>query len=87
MLARSTRSRVTPQSLATRRLVADFVAEADAGKILKRSWFNPIEWEFEGHTFFIPEHYDEYLTALYGDWKTPPPADDREMHTCNAYRL
>ena len=68
-------------------LVADFVAEADADKILKRSWFNPIEWEFEGHTFFIPEHYDEYLTALYGDWKTPPPADDREMHTCNAYRL
>lgn len=68
-------------------LVADFVAEADAGKVLRRDLFNPVEHVFEGHTFFIPEHYDEYLTALYGDWKTPPPAGDREMHTCSAYRL
>lgn len=68
-------------------LLADFVAEANPDKVLKREWFNPVECSFEGHTFFIPEHYDEYLTALYGDWQTPPPADDREAHTCNAYRL
>lgn len=30
---------------------------------------------FEGITVCVPEKYDEYLTALYGDWRTPPPVE------------
>ncbi len=70
--------RGTPPCPRDETLVADFVAEADAGKVLRRDLFNPVEHVFEGHTFFIPQHYDEYLTALYGDWKAPAPAGDRE---------
>lgn len=68
-------------------VVADLVAEANPDKVFKREWFVPLECNFEGHRFFIPEHYDEYLTVLYGDWRVPPSEDNREMHTCIAYRL
>jgi lipopolysaccharide cholinephosphotransferase len=37
--------------------------------------------EFNGETFTIPEHYDEYLTNLYGaDYMTLPPPEKREVH-------
>ena len=32
---------------------------------------------FEGIEVRVPEKSDEYLTALYGDWRTPPPIDKR----------
>ena len=39
--------------------------------------------EFEGVRVRIPEKYDEYLMRLYGDWRTPPPVDERkEIHQC-----
>ncbi len=33
---------------------------------------------FEGLTVRIPEKYDEYLTCLYGDWRTPPPPEEQK---------
>ncbi len=35
---------------------------------------------FEGHTLIGPTAVDEYLTQLYGDYMTPPPAPSRVSH-------
>lgn len=43
------------------------------------------EVEFEGSLFLAPRDFDAYLTALYGDYMTPPPADQREAHFCSAF--
>lgn len=32
---------------------------------------------YEGIKVCIPEKCDEYLTALYGDWRTPPPVEEQ----------
>lgn len=32
---------------------------------------------FEGIEVRVPEKCDEYLTAIYGDWRTPPPPEQR----------
>lgn len=33
------------------------------------------EATYEGMKVRVPEKCDEYLTALYGDWRTPPPPE------------
>ena len=35
---------------------------------------------YEGVTARVPQKYDEYLTALYGDWRTPPPPEKQKGH-------
>ena len=34
-----------------------------------------ITHKFEGYDFYIPKHYDEYLTMLYGEWRKMPPKE------------
>ena len=34
----------------------------------------------EGIKVRVPEKYEEYLTALYGDWRTPPPLEKQKGH-------
>lgn len=36
------------------------------------------ELNFEGEPFKVPAHYEDYLTALYGDYMQLPPEDQRE---------
>ena len=36
-----------------------------------------INIEFEGIPFSVPEDYDHVLTAIYGDYMTPPPENER----------
>lgn len=36
-----------------------------------------VKHKFEDAELCIPKRYDEYLTALYGDYMTPPPVDQR----------
>lgn len=43
------------------------------------------ELEFEGKRFFAPRDWDTYLTSIFGDYMTPPPASEREAHFCTAY--
>ena len=35
---------------------------------------------YEGVVVRVPEKYDDYLTALYGDWRTPPPIEKQKGH-------
>ena len=38
---------------------------------------------YEGMTVRVPEKLDEYLTSLYGDWRTPPPPEKQKgTHDC-----
>lgn len=36
--------------------------------------------KFEGLDVIIPEKYDEYLTAYYGDWRADLPSEQQEGH-------
>ena len=38
------------------------------------------ECEFEGKRYQIPESYDEWLTAVYGDYMRLPPPEQRQSH-------
>ena len=38
---------------------------------------NLFEVEFEEKKYYIPTDYDALLTALYGDYMTPPEDKDR----------
>lgn len=46
----------------------------------EKEWFEPAEMEFEGHSFIGPKHYDEILTATYGNYMELPPEDERKGH-------
>ncbi len=35
---------------------------------------------YEGMKARVPEKCEEYLTALYGDWRTPPPPEKQRGH-------
>ena len=43
-------------------------------------YFPPIKKSFEGIESFIPNDYDKYLSALYGDYMQIPPPEKREKH-------
>jgi lipopolysaccharide cholinephosphotransferase len=56
------------------------------GEIYERKKFLETEpVEFEGQTFLISKDYENYMTRLYGDYRTLPPEKDREHHVI--YRL
>ena len=44
-----------------------------------------IEKEFEKEKFMVPVGYDEYLKAIYGDYITPPPPEERLFHGYPSY--
>ena len=50
----------------------DFISAAFYGK--------GTEIEFEGVKARVPEKYDDYLSSLYGDWRTPPPPEKQKGH-------
>ena len=51
-------------------------------EIMKKDIYGePTPYQFEGLTVYGPEKYDEYLTALYRDWRKLPPEDKR----CSAH--
>lgn len=39
-----------------------------------------VDVTYEGRTLQCPRDYKMYLTALYGDYMTPPKQEDRELH-------
>lgn len=40
----------------------------------------PSEYKFNGIVIYGVEHYDEYLSNLYGDWRQLPPEEKRVSH-------
>ena len=51
------------------------------GEIQPRADFlESVELSFEGIPVSVCKSYDRYLTTLYGDYMTPPPADNKESH-------
>lgn len=53
-----------------------------------RSIFDNYEpQEFEGHPFMIMSQYDTFLQAIYGDYMTPPPPEERVRHPQRMYWL
>jgi phosphorylcholine metabolism protein LicD len=52
----------------------------------RKCFTETIDVEFEGDFFTAPASYDEYLTARYGDYMTPPPESERiSVHMGQAY--
>lgn len=41
--------------------------------------------DFEGHKFKMAKGYDLIMTIMYGDYMTPPPVEDRWVHTSSSY--
>ena len=46
----------------------------------KKFYFDTIKHKFEGHDFYIPKDYDQYLTKIYGDYMKLPPEEKRKSH-------
>lgn len=50
-------------------------------RVLEAEWFaETADASFEGKEYKIPAGYDELLHAQYGDYMTPPPADQQVTH-------
>lgn len=48
---------------------------------MPKSWFlQRAEYEFEGYKFYGTKDYDAFLTYVYHDYMTLPPANKREPH-------
>ncbi len=45
-----------------------------------------VELDFEGRRFKAVEHWDEYLSANYGDYMQLPPEDQRRTHGLEVWR-
>ena len=39
-----------------------------------------VKLSFEGAMFYAPQNYEAVLEAYYGDWRTPPPENERTGH-------
>jgi hypothetical protein len=49
--------------------------------VFSKEWFGEgVMAKFEGEDFCIPADADAYLRALYGDYMTPPPENQRQGH-------
>ena len=51
------------------------------------AFLEQVEIEFEGHSFTTTAMWDEFLTAMYGDYMTPPKPSERLAHSSSAYWL
>ena len=46
-------------------------------------FYDKTKIKFEGHEFFVPAGYVQYLTVKYGDYMTPPPPEKQVTHHVN----
>jgi len=52
-------------------------------QIMERAWFKDVvKLKFEDCEFYVPKEYNKVLTALYGDYMTPPPVEQQVTHHC-----
>lgn len=63
------------------KLVGVLMGNWSEKEIMPKHYFGtPTEYKFETLTVFGVQKYDEYLTALYGNWRQLPPEDKRKSH-------
>lgn len=61
--------------------VAALVGGGGKQEIIKREWLgNPTLCKFENNEFYGPQKPDEYLSALYGDWRKLPPKEEQKSN-------
>ena len=61
--------------------VANMMGTYRDREITRREYFGtPILHKFESIEIFIPAKYDDYLTAIYGDWRELPPLKKRKTN-------
>ena len=61
-----------------------FVSYHGADYLFEKEWFDDfVMLEFEGKKFRAPVEYHKVLTQQYGDYMTPPPAEQQIPHHCN----
>lgn len=49
--------------------------------VFPSEWFNELmEVQFEDQYYFIPKHYDEILSQVYGDYMSFPPVEEQVGH-------
>ena len=49
--------------------------------VFPSEWFNELmEVQFEDQYYFIPKHYDEILSQVYGDYMSFPPIEEQVGH-------
>lgn len=61
--------------------VANFYGAWGIREITESTDFSyPLEMEFEGYHFSVPNGYDNYLKHVYGDYMTPPPKEKQVSH-------
>lgn len=77
----------TQLSSGTSAYVTDFVGEGIPEHVFNRNLFEPEEVDFEDRKYLAPKGYEDILTTIYGDWRTPPAEGNRPIHTCEAYKL
>lgn len=54
----------------------------------KKKWFEDKHLrDFDGYRFYAPDGYDKYLSNLYGDYMTPPPPKERQVHNIKILKL
>ena len=46
----------------------------------REDYYSPLPMLFEGHHFYGPRHYDEYLTLCFGNYMQLPPVEKRITH-------
>lgn len=70
------------------KLVGCFVG-ADNGlwTLSRDAYEKTVEMEFEGHMLPCMSCWDEFLTAIYGDYMKLPPENQRRTHCIKAWRV
>lgn len=59
--------------------VANLMGSYRRREVMEKKIFGePTEYKFEDITVYGVEHYDEFLTHIYGDWRKLPPEDKRK---------
>jgi lipopolysaccharide cholinephosphotransferase len=66
-------------------LANTYGGKAKAETLPKEYMGEPKLYDFEDTKFYGVAMPEEYLTSLYGDWKTLPPEDKRHDHIVSMY--
>ena len=62
-------------------------AEKSYWSLPKDAYEKTVDMEFEGHMLPCMSCWDEFLTALYGDYMQLPPEEQRRTHCLKAWRV